>query len=70
MKWRATKPKPAQAPPSHKEADLSGDEFLALCARADRGEVEIWKFGRGASNGRWWVRFREAAKKAVQLMLL
>lgn len=44
--------------PEHKikrRKNLTGDQFLELCAEKEIGIVGIFGFGWGPSNGEWWV---------------
>lgn len=58
---RKSEPKPD---PRWTHVDLTGDEFLALCARAARGELRIQQFGVGSSNALWCAAVREPGAAA------
>lgn len=57
-------PKSEKPDPRWTHRDLTGEQFLALCARAARGECRLEQFGVGSSNALWCAAVRERREPA------
>lgn len=40
------------------EENITGNQFEALCQRQAAGELHLWQWGVGGSNGLWHVCYR------------